>query len=144
MNTPGFRAPVLASFWLFLACWYSPWGWGVTHPPFPLGNFLLSLGFFGAVLLADWRSIQRVWRMDGFAIWIALAFQSILLIATAVFGGALLTMQWSSAHYQGIANDEGRLYALFALAGILVLEFISGKGAKKPGADIPASTESGS
>ena len=128
-RTPGFRAPILASFGLFLACWYSPWGWGVTHPPFPLGNFLLSSAFFATVLVADFRSIQRVWKMEGCAIWITLAFQSVLLIATALYGGALLMMQWSSAHYQGVANDEGRLYALFALAGILVLEFISGNEA---------------
>ena len=141
MNTSGFRAPILASFGLFLACWYSPWGWGVTHPPFPLGNFLLSTVFFGAVLVADFRSIQRVWRGDGCAIWLTLVIQSVLLIATALFAGALLVTQWSSAHFQAMANAEGRLYALFALLGILVLEFISGKAAKKREATVPASTE---
>ncbi len=80
--------------------------------------------------------------MDGCAIWITLVIQSVLLIASALYGGALLVTQWSSAHYQATANAEGRLYALFALSGILVLEFMSGKAVRKGGPDVPGSAAS--
>ena len=49
-------------FALCLACLLSPFGWGVTHHPYPWANILLSFSYYGMVILAGIRLIQSLWR----------------------------------------------------------------------------------
>ena len=116
---------------LFLACLYSPFGWGFTHRPFPFGNVLLSLGYYGAVVLSGIRTIQTIWNLSGNVRWIFLVIGLSLVITTAFFGASSLLLQQTSAHHQNITHTKILGYTLISLAGIVLVKFAAERTIKR-------------
>ncbi len=114
-------------FALCLACLSSPFGWGVTHHPYPWANILLSFSYYGMVILAGIRLIQSLWRSSVAANGLLLTLGVVFVIAAAFLGGESLLFQLSTSragHLQVI------LCVLAALAGMVLLKAIEERSAK--------------
>jgi len=115
----------------YVACLSSPFGWGFTHRPFPFGNVLLSLGYFGAVVLAGIRSIQTIWSLSGSVRWVLLFIGLGLVITAAFFGVNSLLLQQTSVHHQNFTHTKSFGCSLLSLAGIVLIEFVAERIMKK-------------
>jgi len=123
MSLPGFRFAIYIALGLYLACLYSPFGWGFTHPPFPLGNLLLSLGFYSAALLCGILALRTIWKSSGKGRSLFLGMGMYLAIWTGAIGSESLLLQHSSSHHQVIQHIKLLGYTLIPLAGIALVKF---------------------
>ena len=118
-------------FALCLACLSSPFGWGVTHHPYPWANMLLSFTYYSVVILAGMRLIQALWRSSLAAKGLMLTLGVFLVITAAFLGGASLLVQPTSSHHQYIVHMQIVLVVLVVLAGIVFLKAIEERAGRR-------------
>ena len=114
-------------FALCFACLYSPFGWGVTHHPYPWANILLSFSYYGMVILAGIRLIQALWRSPVAANGLLFTLGVVFVIAAAFLGGESLLFQLSTSR---AGHLEVILSVLAALTGMVLLKAIEERSAK--------------
>lgn len=118
-------------FALCLACLYSPFGWGITHHPYPWANMFLSFSYYSVVIIAGIRLVQALWRSSLAAKGLTLTLGVFLVITTAFLGGTSLLVQPTSSHYQSIVHMPIVFVVLVALTGIVFLKAIEEQAGKR-------------
>lgn len=131
MKLPGFKTSMYLGFALCLACLCSPFGWGVTHHPYPWANFLLSFSYYGMVILAGIRLIQSLRRSSVAAKGLMITLGVFLVITAAFFGGASMLVQPTSSHHQYIVHMQIVLVDLVVLACIVFLKAIEERARRR-------------
>ena len=124
MRIPRFRTSVYGALALGVACFFSPFGWGATHSPFPTANLILSFVFYSLVVVAGLWTAQA-WRQAGSVVrWPMLLLTAGMIAATVWIGYESLFWQLTSAHYQWAHHSEA-IWSVFGILGsFVVLETI--------------------
>lgn len=121
-----------SGFILIPTCFYSPFGWGATHPPIPEVNLILSFCLYAVVVLAGFRLLEALVKTKNRITWILAILLLPILYNLSQGIHRSLFLQITSIHFQFIQHMEILLRTFISLSLIVTFKVIQEALEPKP------------